>query len=203
MDTTMADAPVVRRSGRARTAVTSYADEQAQQDAMSAPPAKRRKAAGKTSQLQPKDELMGDVAIESEYDESKPLLNKNKRIKSEPNDDEYTDAAAFKTELAEDGDDFEPEPEPKKKERKKAAKKVKAIGKLDSEGVMRLDTTEPRPPGEKRPPRVYAVPPKQDASGKPSNLAAILAENFEQRFERKTSKIKRLSPGEPEVRLKP
>lgn len=146
---------------------------------------------------------MGDVAIKSEYDESKPLLNKNKRIKSEPNDDEYTDAAAFKTELAEHGDDFQPEPEPKNKGKKKAAKKVKAIGKLDSEGVMRLDTTEPRPPGEKRPPRVYAVPPKQGANGKPFNLAAVLAEDFEQRFERKTSKIKRLGPGEPEVRLKP
>ena len=202
MDTIMADTPLVRRSGRTRTAVTSYADEQAQQDAMSAPPAKRKKTAGKPSQLQPKDEMMGDVAIKSEYtqsDEQKPLLNKTKRIKSEPNDDEYTDAAAFKTDPAEDGDDFHPEPKPKKS-RKKAAKKVKAIGKLDSEGVMRLDTTEPRPPGERKPPRVYEVPPR--AKGKEINLAAILAENFEERFERKTSKIKRLGPGEPEVRLK-
>ena len=113
----MADTPLVRRSGRTRTAVTSYADEQAQQDAMSAPPAKRKKTAGKPSQLQPKDEMMGDVAIKSEYaqsDEQKPLLNKTKRIKSEPNDDEYTDAAAFKTDPAEDGDDFHPEPKPKK-----------------------------------------------------------------------------------------
>jgi hypothetical protein len=54
------------------------------------------------------------------------------------------DAAAVKIE---DGDDSKPN-----KTRKKAAKKVKAVGKLDSEGVMCLDTTEP---GEKKPPRVY------------------------------------------------
>ena len=198
----MADTQPVRRSVRARTAVTSYADEHAQQDAMSAPPAKRRKAAGKTAQLQPKAELMGDVAIKSEheqFDEQKLSLKTTKRVKSEPNDDEYTDAAAVK---AEDGDDLQPEPKPKKT-RKKAAKKVKAIGKLDSEGVMRLDTTEPRPPGEKKPPRVYAVPPRDGARDKFVNLAAALAENFEERFERKVSRIKRLSPGELEVRLKP
>lgn len=198
----MADTQPVRRSGRARTAVTSYADEQAQQDTMSAPPAKRRKAAAEASQLQEEDELMGDVTIKSEhtqFDEQKLPSKTAKRVKLEPNDDEYTDAAVAKTE---DGDDFQPEPKPKKT-RKKAAKKVKAIGKLDSEGVMRLDTTEPRPPGERKPPRVYAVPPKQGANGKPFNLAEILAENFEERFERKVSKIKRLAPGEPEVRLKP
>ena len=198
----MADTQPVRRSGRARTAVTSYADEQAQQDTMSAPPAKRRKAAAEASQLQEEDELMGDVTIKSEhtqFDEQKLPSKTAKRVKLEPNDDEYTDAAVAKTE---DGDDFQPEPKPKKT-RKKAAKKVKAIGKLDSEGVMRLDTTEPRPPGERKPQRVYAVPPKQGANGKPFNLAEILAENFEERFERKVSKIKRLAPGEPEVRLKP
>jgi len=208
MDTTMSDAPPVRRSGRARTTVTSYADEQAQETNTSAPPAKRKKASGKSSQRQPKDELTEDVAIKSEYmqsDEQKPILSKNKRFKSEPNDDEYTDAPAVKTEPAEDGDDFQPEPKSKpKKGRKKAAKKVKAIGKLDSEGVMRLDTTEPRPPGERRPPRVYEVPPRNHgAKGKGINLAAILAENFEERFERRTYKIKRLAPGQPEVRLKP
>jgi hypothetical protein len=203
----MADAPLVRRSGRTRAAVTSYADEQAQQDATSAPPAKRKKTAGKTSQLQPKDELMGDIAIKSEYsqsDEQKPLLKTTKRIKSQPNDDEYTDATAIKNEPAEDGDDFQPEP--KKKGRKKATKKVKAIGKLDSEGVMRLDldTAGPRPPGEKKPPRVYEVPPRdQGAKVKGYNLADILAENWEQRVERKHSKIKRLEPGQQEVRLKP
>jgi hypothetical protein len=66
----MADSPLVRRSGRTRAAVTSYADEQAQQDATSAPPAKRKKTAGKTSQLQPKDGPMGDVAIKLEYTQS-------------------------------------------------------------------------------------------------------------------------------------
>jgi hypothetical protein len=200
----MSDTPLVRRSGRARTTVTSYADEQAQETTTSAPPAKRKKASGKTSQLQPKDELMGDVAIKSEYtqsDEQKPFLNKTKRVKSQPNDDEWTDAAAIKAEQLDDGEDFQPAP---KKKGKKSAKKVKAIGKLDSDGVMRLDTTERRPPGEKKPARVYEVPPKEKgAKDKTFNLAAVLAENFEERVERKTSRIKRLGPGQPEVRLKP
>jgi len=178
----MVDTPVVRRSGRTRTAVTSYADEQAQATAMSAPPAKRKKTAGKTARLLPKDEMPEEAAI-----------------KSQP-DDEWTDTAIVKAEPLEDEDDFQPAP---KKKAKKSTKKVKAIGKLDAEGVMRLDTTMQRPKGEKMPPRVYEVPPRDKAAkGTSFNLSAILAENFEQRFERKKSKIPRLGPGQPEVRLK-
>jgi hypothetical protein len=178
----MADTQPVRRSGRARTAVTSYADEQAQQDTMSAPPAKRRKAAAEASQLQEEDELMGDVTIKSEhtqFDEQKLPSKTAKRVKLEPNDDEYTDAAVAKTE---DGDDFQPEPKPKKT-RKKAAKKVKAIGKLDSEGVMRLDTTEPRPPGERKPPRVcVSTQPSHDLLARGNHHASTLSHQSRERM---------------------
>jgi hypothetical protein len=51
---------------------------------------------------------------------------------------------------------------------------------------------------------VYAIPSKpKGGKGKSTiNLAAILAESFEDRWERKVSKIPRLAPGAPEVRLK-
>jgi hypothetical protein len=68
---------------------------------------------------------------------------------------------------------------------------------------MRLDVTEKRPIGEKRPPNVYPILPRSSAKGKSSaNLSAILAESFEDRWERKVSKIPRLAPGQPEIRLK-
>jgi len=168
---------------------------------MSALPAKRKKTASKKPQ--PKDEMTGEVAVKSEYthvDEQQSLPSTTRKVKSQPNDDEWTDATGIKAEPPEDGDDFQPAP---KKKAKKSTKKVKAIGKLDAEGVMRLDTTAPRPPGEKIPPRVYEVPPREkEAKSRSFNLSAILAENFEERWERKTARIPRLGPGQPEVRLK-
>lgn len=198
MDTTMADEPLVRRSGRARKTVTSYAEEQAQDSTTSAPPAKRKKTSGEAS----KDELMRGYAVtkseSTQIDEQNLPHYKTKRVKVQPNDD-WTDAAAVKADPEEDGGDFQPAP----KKRKKSTKRAKAIGKLDSEGVMRLDTTQPRPPGERIPPRVYEVPPQaKGTKDKGINLSQILAENFEERWERKTSRIKRLGPGQQEVRLK-
>jgi hypothetical protein len=165
-----------RRSGRIRKAVSTYAEEQAEQAEQTAPPAKRKKPAA--------------------ADEETPR-KVTKKAKSQSNDEVAEDPPAV-TEPSQDDQDFKPKT---KKSRKKRA--VPAIGKLDSEGVMRLDVTEPRPPGEKRPPKVYPIPPRSNAKGKSSvNLSAILAESFEDRWERKVSKIPRLAPGQPEVRLK-
>lgn len=88
--------------------------------------------------------------------------------------------------------------------RKGEKKRTVPIGKLDSEGAMRLDTTEPRPKGERKPVRVYEIPtkPKAEKGKSACNLAAILAESFEDRWEHKVSKIPRLKPGAPEVSLK-
>jgi hypothetical protein len=162
-----------RRSGRIRKVVNIYDEEQAEQ---TAPPAKHKKPA-------------------AEDDETPRKVTK--KAKSQLNDEVAEDLPAD-NEPPQDDQDFKPKP---KKARKKRA--VPAVGKLDSEGVMRLDVTEKRPIGEKRPPNVYPILPRSSAKGKSSvNLSAILAESFEDRWERKVSKIPRLAPGQPEIRLK-
>lgn len=201
----MADTQGARRSGRARHQTKSYAEEQAEeQSTTTSPPAKRKRAAAKTSKAkQSKDAPGDDTMFKSEAadaDTEKPLRKKAKAkaAKSQQANDE-ADLPALKIEDPEDDGDFKPAP----KKTKKASKRVKEIGKLDSEGVMRLDTTEKRPPGEKRPPRVYEIPPNvKEPKDESFNLAAILAASFEDRWERKVSKIPRLPAGAPEVRLK-
>lgn len=196
----MADTQGTRRSGRARKAVNTYADEQAeQQSTEAAAPVKRKKPAAKGTKSKRKNTSADDASSKpnsADADEQDPPRKKTKKAKSVA---EEAGSPALDVEPYQDDDDFKPAP--KKARKKKAAA---ATGKLDSEGVMRLDTTEQRPVGEKKPPRVYPIPPRGGATkGKSSvNLAAILAESFEDRWERKVSKIPRLKPGAPEVRLK-
>jgi hypothetical protein len=198
-----------RRSGRIRKVVNTYAEEEAEQIA---PTAKRKQPAtedeetprkvNKKSKSELNDEMARDLPTDTEPpqddEDFKPKPKKaRKKAQSQSNEEAANDLPADIEPLQYD-EDFKPKP---KEARKKRA--VPAIGKLDSEGVMRLDVTEMRPPGEKRPPKVYPIPPRSNAKGKSSvNLAAVLAESFEDRWERKVSKIPRLAPGQPEVRLK-
>jgi hypothetical protein len=198
-----------RRSGRIRKVVNNYAEEQAKH---AAAPAKRKQPATedeetprkvtKKAKSESSDELARDLPTGTEPpqddEDFKPKPKKaRKKAKSQSNDEAAKDLPAD-TDPLQDDEDFKSKP---KKARKKRA--APAIGKLDSEGVMRLDVAEMRPPGEKRPPKVYPIPPKSNAEGKSSvNLAAVLAESFEDRWERKVSRIPRLAPGQPEVRLK-
>ena len=194
----MAETQGTRRSGRARKTVTTYAEEQAEQQSTDpAAPVKRKKPAAKAAKSNSKG-ASADAAsrkLESAHGaETEPPHKKTK--KARPTDDEDGTVPDHNA-LQDDGDS---KPAPKKARKKRTV----AIGKLDSEGVMRLDTTEPRPRGEKKPAQVYAISAKpKGEKGKPTiNLAAILAESFEDRWERKVSKIPRLQPGAPEVRLK-
>lgn len=187
----MAETQGTRRSGRARKAVITYAEEQAEQQSTdAAAPVKRKKPATKASTSKSKG--ASTDSANGEEPESPRKMTK----KSQPTGEE--DNTAPDLDALQDDEDFKPAP---KKVRKK---RTVPIGKLDSEGVMRLDTTEQRPRGERKPAQVYAIPPKpKGAKGKSNiNLAAILAESFEDRWERKVSKIPRLQPGAPEVRLK-
>lgn len=187
----------IRKSTRARKAVTTYAEEQADaQLAGSIAPAKCKQPASKkakSAQNAAQDTHTDDVLTAS-VDEEEPPRKKGKEATTQPTNN-TTD------ELEPQPLDEEFKPAPKKAKKKKRAA---PIGKLDSEGVMRLDVTDKRPKGEKKPPRVYEIPAKPTAvkGGPTINLAAILAESFEDRWERKVSKIKRLAPGAPEVRLK-
>lgn len=196
----MADTQGARRSGRTRHQTKSYAEEQA---TATAPPAKRKRAAPKTSKTKRSKDAPGDDGLFNaeavDADTEKPREKaKAKAVKPVQADDE-ADLPGLKAEDPEDDGEFKPVP----KKTKKANKRVKEIGKLDSQGVMRLDTTEKRPPGEKRPPRVYEIPAKvKGPKDKSFNLAAILAESFEGRWEGNVSKIPRLPPGAPEVRIK-
>lgn len=186
-----------RKSTRARKAVTTYAEEQVDaQLAESIAPSKRKQSASKKAKGA-KDAAQGmhmDNNLTVNADEQEPSRKKSKKATTQP-----TDGAANEPEPQQVDEEFKPAT-------KKAKKKKRAapIGKLDSDGVMRLDVTDKRPKGEKKPARVFEIPAKAAASkGGPSiNLAAILAESFEDRWERKVSKIKRLAPGAPEVRLK-
>jgi hypothetical protein len=194
----MAETQGTRRSGRVRKAVNTCADEQAgQQSTATAAPVKRKKPAIKAAKTKSKAASTASTSLKPDpADGEEPEPPRKKIKKEQPTGEEDSAAADFNT--PQDDDDFEPAP---KKARKK---RTIPIGKLDSEGVMRLDTTEPRPKGERKPAQVYAIPPKPTGEkGKSNtNLAAILAESFEDRWERKVSKIPRLAPGAPEVRLK-
>lgn len=108
------------------------------------------------------------------------------------------DSAAQDLDKSQDDESFKLEP---KKGRKK---RTVPIGKLDYEGGICLDTTEPRSKGERKPARVYEIStrPKAKKGKSTINLSAILAESFEDCWERKVSKIPHLKPGAPEVRLK-
>ena len=187
----MAETQGTRRSGRSRKAVTTYAEEQAeQQSADGAAPVKRKKPAAKATTSKSKS-----ASTDSAYgEEPEPPRRKTKRAQA--TGEENNMAPDF--DALQDDEDFKPAP---KKARKK---RTVPIGKLDSEGVMRLDTTEQRPKGERKPAQVSAIPskPKSEKGKSNFNLAAILAESFEDRWERKVSKIPRLQPGAPEVRLK-
>ena len=194
----MAETQGTRRSGRARKTVTTYAEEQAeQQSTMAAAPAKRKKPTSKAAKSKSKGASTDTASLNPEpADGEEPEPPRKKTKKSQPTSEE--DNAAPYLDAPQDDDDFEPAP---KKARKK---RTVPIGKLDSEGVMRLDTTEQRPKGERKPAQVYEIPtkPKGEKGKSNINLAAILAESFEDRWERKVSKIPRLKPGAPEVRLK-
>ena len=185
----MTEAPGARRSGRARKAVTTYAEEQAEEQAIAATaPAKRKKPAVKAAK--PTDVGL----IKHDDDDSKPP----RKVTKDPYPDGEANSAVADLDAPQDDEDFKPAP---KKARKK---RTVPIAKVDSEGIMRLDTTEKRPVGERKPAQVYAIPPRvKGEKGKSSiNLAAILAESFEDRWERKVSNIPRLKPGAEEVRLK-
>jgi hypothetical protein len=194
----MADTQGTRRSGRARKAVTTYAEEQAeQQSTAAAAPVKRKKPAVKAAK--PKSKAASTDAASPKPGPAggeEPESPRKKIKKEQPTGED--DSAAPGPDAPQGDEDFKPAP---KKARKK---RTNPIGKLDSEGVLRLDTTEPRPKGERKPAQVYAIPSKPAGEkGKSNiNLAAILAESFEDRWERKVSKIPRLTPGAPEVRLK-
>lgn len=197
----MAETQGTRRSGRARKAVTTYAEEQAeQQSTVAAGPAKRKKPAGKAVNSKFKGAAADTADIVSlkpdpaDGDEPEPL---RKKIKKEQPTGEEDNTAPY-LDAPQDDEDFKPAPMKARK------KRTVPIGKLDSEGVMRLDTTEQRPKGERKPAQVYEIPskPKGEKGKSNINLAAILAESFEDRWERKVSKIPRLKPGAPEVRLK-
>jgi hypothetical protein len=194
----MAETQVTRRSGRVRKTVNNYADEQAEQQSnATAVPMKRKKPAPKAAKTKLKAASASLKPNPTDGDDGEEPEPPRKRIKKEqPTGEE--DSAAPDPDAPQDDEDFKPAP---KKARKK---RTVPIGKLDSEGVMRLDTTEPRPKGERKPAQVYAIPSKPvGEKGKSNiNLAAILAESFEDRWERKVSKIPRLAPGAPEVRLK-
>jgi hypothetical protein len=196
----MVDTQGTRRSGRARKTVTTYAEQQAkQQSADAATLVKRKKPAIKAAKSNSKGAPTDPASLKSGPGDGEDLEPPRKKIKKEqPTGEEDNTAQDFDFEASQDDEDFKPAP---KKARKK---RTVPIGKLDSEGVMRLDTTEPRPKGERKPARVYEIPSKPNSEkGKSTiNLAAILAETFEDRWERKVSKIPRLAPGAPEVRLK-
>lgn len=197
----MAEMQGTRKSGRARKAVNTYAEEQAdEQLAESVAPPKRKKSTS-TRAKSAKDVAQNMSADDSttkpdaaDADAPEPPRKKSKKASTQAANGPATDS-----EPQQDDEEFKPAP---KKARKK--KRAAPIGKPDSEGVMRLDVSDKRPPGEKKPPRVYEIPAKSAASkGGPSiNLAAILAESFEDRWERKIAKIPRLAPGALEVRLK-
>lgn len=176
----MADTQTTRRSGRTRKRVTTYAEEQTeQQPIVKTMPAKRKKASGDAE------------------GESRPA-KKTKRSKAQAND-VYDDATAVQEQPPADDEAFAPP----KKTKKSTTKRKKAIGKVDARGIMRLDVMAKRPPGERKPPQVWEVPERNNAmKGKSINLAALLAESFEERRERQVSKIPRLKPGETETRLK-
>ena len=194
----MAETQGTRRSGRARKAVTTYAEEQAEQQSTGiAVLVKRKKPAAKAAKSKSEGASADFASIKPESahgEEPEPPRKKTNKAQSTDEGDE----TVLDQDAPRDDGAFKPAP---KKARKK---RTVAIGKLDSEGVMRLDTTEQRPKGEKKPAQVYAIPAKpKGEKGKPTiNLAAILAESFEDRWERKVSKIPRLQPGAPEVRLK-
>ena len=196
----MADTQGIRRSGRARKAVSNYAAEQAKQQSTEASaPAKRKKPAAKAAKPKSKGAPTDSASPKpdpGDGDGEDPEPPRKRIKKEQPTGEE--DSIAQDPDAPQDDEDFRPAP---KKARKK---RVVPIGKLDSEGVMRLDTTEPRPKGERKPGRVYEIPSKPNSEKAKSNinLAAILAESFEDRWERKVSKIPRLAPGAPEVRLK-
>ena len=194
----MAETQGTRRSGRIRKTVNTYADEQAeQQSPATAAPMKRKKPAAKAAKTKSRAASTDSALLKPETADGEEPEPPRKKIKKEqPTGEE--DSAAPDPDAPQDDEDFKPAP---KKARKK---RTVPIGKLDSEGVMRLDTTEPRPKGERKPAQVYAIPSKPvGEKGKSNiNLAAILAESFEDRWERKVSKIPRLAPGAPEVRLK-
>jgi hypothetical protein len=185
----MTETPGARRSGRARKAVTTYAEEQAEEQAIAATaPTKRKKATVKAA-------ISTDVAL-SKRDNDVP--EPPRKITKTLQPDDEANSAGPDLDAPRDDEDFKPAPKKAKK------KRTVPIGKLDSDGIMRLDTTEKRPVGERKPAQVYAIPPRvKGEKGKSSiNLAAILAESFEDRWERKVSNIPRLKPGAEEVRLK-
>lgn len=195
----MAETQGTRRSGRARKAVTTYAEEQAEQKSTDVvAPLKRKKPAAKATTSKSKG-ASTDSALpkpDSAYGEE-PEPPRKKTKKAQPTGEEENTAPDL--DALQDDEDFKPAP------KKARDKRTVPIDKLDSEGVMRLDTTEQRPKGERKPAQVYAIPPEpKGGKGKSTiNLAAVMAESFEDRWERKVSKIPRLEPGAPEVRLKP
>lgn len=183
----MAQPEGVRRTGRARKGVHSYAEEPAEQTTCAT--------------NQESDGAMDNViTIKSDSPEAQkhvpPVENTRKRKKAS-----NSDPATWTLEQGQDNAEFSPPP---KKKSKKSTEASKAPGKIDFEGIMRLNSAMKRPPGEKRPPQVWEVPKRAKAGkgAKSINLAAILAESFEERWQKKVSKIPRLKPGDEETRLK-
>lgn len=165
----------IRRSGRERKTVKTLIDEQNEE--VVAPPAKRQnRQKAKSTATKAIDHPPDKLQVPAEEPFIHPVL-----------------------ELSSD-EDFEA---PKKK-RAKEGKQPKLPGKVDEYGVRRLDTVELRPPGEKRPAQIWEVPKKSaDSKGaKAPPLAAIMAETFEDRYQRQVSNIRRLAPGQEETRLK-
>lgn len=176
----MAETQGTRGSGRARKAVTTYAGEKAEQSTDAAAPAKRKKLAARAATSKSKGVSTDSALPRSGFAYGEEPEPPRKKAKEAQPADEGDDTAPYHKALQDD-EDFKPAP---KKARKK---RTVPIGKLDSEGVMRFDTTEQRSKGEKKPAQVFAIPakPKRGKSekGKPTiNPAAILAESFEDRW---------------------
>jgi len=94
--------------------------------------------------------------------------------------------------------------EPPKKRSKAAIKREQRAEKVDAAGIRRLVTTERRPPGERQMPQIWDLSAKLKGSKKAKglDLAALMAETFEDRRQRQVSRIPRLQEGQEEKRLK-
>ena len=200
----MAEDMIPRRSGRNRKAVKTLIDEQ-NEEAAAPPPKRQRKKAKAATSTRPEsmsddsvlssEPMMSPYVLEASNVED-PVAPKTKHRKKKKSAHPASDAVI---ELSSD-EEFEA---PKKK-RAKNSKQPKLPGKVDEHGVCRLDTVELRPPGEKRPPQVWDVPKRtvDSQSAKAPPLAAMMAETFQDRYQRQVSKIPRLAPGQKERRLK-
>lgn len=136
--------------------------------------------------------------------EEPPPKRKKKTAKSAPTEEvSHLDAQLPSDAHDRTSSDVE-EYEAPKKRAKKSRKKSKLLGKVDANGIRRLETTEKRPPGERRPPQIWEVPKNQvklkDVKG--LSLAAEMTDTFQERYQRQVSKIPSLASGQEEYRQK-